>query len=423
MALTRVENYNNFWIEKTPELEPYLTEGFMDMSSGIYKEENRSKPLKDFVLVVRVSKVVDGKQKFKKKKFAYTIKEKTTLFQALKNLADVPEQLLSKIVSDAEANKIAAAIKVKHAQADELEKVNRILNDAWDDFYKTKTQGAGKKWRDSTANTYKSFYNVWIRDTELGYTPVKSITKQSVKNLIDEVAEIRMLRTATTVIEVLRPMLDWYFDEYEIDKRNPVPSKKEYPFDNVRVIDIELPEIKKLYDAMDAHEHSNIFKWLRTGRRRGEVVGLTAEHIDLSGSSFLVTADTNKAKIDMEYKLRDELRETISVDSGKLFDVYKDTISDSFKEVVTGLNGTFKLRGKRCPLSDLHLHDLRHLISGVLKKASVPEEIRAKVLGHKRSSITDRYGANYYEDIDEAYQLFLDIVYGVKPEATKWGAA
>ncbi len=434
MSLIKIENHKNFWIENTARLDNYLTEGFFDLDSPRFKKANKT-PLRDFILVIRVSKVLDGKQKFKKRKFVITDKDNLTILQALKKLSSIPDDLLSQLKSDADMKKIREDEAQLQAERDREQKINRSLNSVWDEFYDHKINGTDaelKVWRENTARTYRSFYDLWIRDTDMGDTPVNEVTKDACNALISQVKAKRSLRTASTVIEVLRPLFDWYFDKHEIDRRNPVPKKGKNSFDlkNERVVDLSIDLIRKLYQVIDHYDdplYRRVFVWLRTGRRRGEIVSLKMENIDTIDKTFLIEARNNKADVDMEYKLRPELEATLNGDR-YLFEspvkkgqpIHADSIKKHWEKIIEQTGGTFKLNGKRVPISNLHLHDIRHIIGGVLKRASVPEEIRGKVLGHKKQGITDRYGPDYYGDIDEAYQLFEDIVYGRVPKDMKW---
>jgi len=428
MKMIKINNYPKLYIEYDSKIDKYLTDGVLDLTTNTFKKANKN-PIKTFNLWVRVSKVVEvnGERLQKSKKKLYKV-DGETLRDALDARKDKPKELLLQFDVDAVKAKELQELKERQAEAYHVEKSNAILNDVWDEFYKHKTTGAKTtKWRETTAKTYKSFFNVWMRDTPLGLTPLSEITKDDCISLIDEVHEQRTLRTATTVIEVLRPMFDWYLDKYDIDRRNPVPSKKDYKLDNARVIDISLAQVKKLYKAIDTYDNElmrDVFMWLKTGRRRGEVITLKLENIDTIDKTVLIEAEHNKAKVDMTYRLRPELEATIpdSPTSKNLFDVHKDTVTTHWGIIREKIGGTFKLNGKRVDFTKLHLHDLRHIIGGIMKSAEVPEEIRGKVLGHKRQGITERYGLDYYGDIDRAYQLFLDIVYGVIPSDTKWGA-
>lgn len=439
--MTKIKQYKNFYIVDTPKIEKYLSDNILDITSKEFKKANKN-PIKEFGILIRATKVVDGKQKSKKKLFRYSNTDDKTLLEALKELEDQPAKLVAAIKSDAEIAEEKAKRKEQEMIAAEVEAKNKPLNDVWDEFYKHKTTGAKTtKWRDSTARNYDSFYNVWIRDTDLGSKPLSSITKDDCIAIIDKVAEQRALRTATTVIEILRPMFDWYFEKYEIDRRNPTPSKRDYKLegehDNKRVVDVTLAQVRKLYQVIDNYSDPlfrNVFIWLRTGRRRGEVVTMQMENIDTIDKSFTVLAKHNKAKVKMEYKLRPELEAAIREDYSPkdyLFEspvhkgqpIHVDSINKHWNVIKGKVGGTFKLNGKRVDFTELHLHDLRHIIAGVMKSAEIPEEVRGKVLGHKRKGITERYGLEYNDDIDRAYQLFVDIVYKNVPADTKWGMA
>ncbi len=437
MKTIRIENYPNFYMVEDEKISKYLSDGVLDLDSKKFKTANKT-PIKDFAIQIRVTKLIDKKQKSKKKLMKFN---GVTILQALKNMADLPEDLLSQMKSESDTKQIEAEKKAKQIETEQAEKSNRILNDVWDEFYKSKTSGARTdKWRDSTAKTYKSFYNVWMRDTDLGSTPMQDITKNDCIALIDDVAELRTLRTATTVIEVLRPLFDWYFEENDIDKRNPVPSKKNYKLsgehDNKRVVDVPLSQIKKLYEVIDNYDSDlfrNVFMWIRTGRRRGEVITLQMGNINVTKKHFTIEARNNKAKVKMQYRLRPELEATLievtnpkdylfESDRNKGEHIHVDSITKHWNKIKEKVGGVFELNQKEVDFTTLHLHDIRHIINGVLKRAEVPQEIREKVLGHKNTSINERYGVGYYDDIDKSYQLFLDIVYGVVPEDTKWGA-
>ncbi len=442
MKLIRIKGAKNIYYLEDDQIADYLTDGVLDIDSEIYKKANKKRALKSFSLQVRVTKVVDGKQKYKRKKIIFGIDDNLTIRKALNKIAEDGEvkKLLDQIKTDAQVKKIQAEEAVQHAKADQEEKSSRILDDVWDEFYDHKVDGTDSElgmWRPSTARTYKSFYSKWINNTDLGNTPIKEISKEQCDMLITSVKKERSLRTASTVIEVLKPVFDWYFEKYDINQKNPVPKKKKKVWDlkNERIIDISLLQVKRLYSVIDHYDDElfrKVFLWLRTGRRRGEIISLRMDAIDIEDKTFMIEAENNKADEDMVYALRPELEATlIKVTDPKdyLFEslvkkgqpIHVDTVTKHWKKIIAKTGGTFKLNGKRVPIDNLHLHDLRHIISGVLKRAEVPEEVRGKVLGHKRTSITDRYGVEYYGDIDKAFQLFLDIVYGVVPEDTKWG--
>lgn len=468
--MIKIAKTPNIYIEHTPNLDKYLTDGIYNAdpedkkAKANFKKVNKN-PLKTFNLWVRVTKVVivdeKKKQKAKKKLFKF---DGTTINDAIKELDGEPEKLIKKFDEDAAKVVELQEQKEKEAEAEHIGVRNVILNDVWEKFYTHKTTGAGsKKWRDSTANNYTSFYNVWIRrqslnsqgepkilpkvtNEELGSTPITHIKSIDCVTLINDIVNAKKsLRTATTVIEVLRPMFDWYYKMYEIDKSNPVPSKSDYELkgehDNRRGVSVSLAKVKKLYETIDSYDDDlfrNVFMWLRTGRRRNEVVTLQMKSIDTEAKDFSILAVHNKAKVLMQYRLRPELLDTLPEDydtddeeqeESYLFDspvkpgqpIHVDSITKHWNIIKKKVGGDFRLNGQKEKFINLHLHDIRHIIGGVMKSAEIPEETRAKVLGHKRVGVTDRYGKHYYGDIDRAYQLFLDIVYGVVPSDTKWG--
>ena len=451
--MIKIKQYKNLYIVDTPKIEKYLTEievvkgkktkvveHILDIESNEFKKANK-KPLKTFNILARVTKVVDRKQKSKKKTFKYVDLNDVTLTKALENIkANELDKLINSIQSDAELKEHK---KKKQAEIEAEKKENaqnQILNTVWDEFYNHKVNGTDAElgvWKPTTARNYKSFYNKWVKDVQLGATPVKEVTKEQISALVTKIKSEKSLRTASTTIEVLKPVFDWYFEKHKINLANPVPRKKKTVFDlkNERVIGISVPQVRKLYKTIDTYEDElfrKVFLWLRTGRRRGEILTLQMEHIDTIEKTFLIEAKNNKANEDMTYVLREELEATLPEKfklSDYLFEstrikgqpIHPDSVTKHWDKIKEKTKGTFKLNGKTKDIKELHLHDIRHIINGILKKAEVPQETREKVLGHINTSTNDRYGEAYYGDAGRAYQLFLDIVYGVVAEDMKWG--
>ena len=436
MKKIRIENLRAAWLlvkneEELERLKKYLDQkGRIDVTSPEYKKASRT-PLRNFSIEIRVSKLHEGKQRFKKQR--YTYKDKTTLTKAIEELNREPARLLAELEQEIREGNVQRKKRISKA----------TVTDAWDLFYEKKTTPSEelRNWKPTTARTYQNFFNKWIRGTRLGDTPIAELQKEDATDLIRRVMEKNTVRTATTAIEVLRPLVDWWYEENDIPRRNPVPKKSAYRFDNSRVVQVELDTVRALFEAMDEYErigiseyaylYKRLFIWLRSGRRRGEIISLPRKQIDIEAGDFIVKAGENKAGVDMQYPLLDDMRANLPGDDEPgewLFEsprapgehIRPDTVIHHWEALLDAVGGNFRLRGETRPIRELHLHDLRHIIAGILKKGEVPDYVRSKVLGHKLPGITERYGPGYYGDIGRAQRLAYAIIRGSVPADTKW---
>lgn len=263
----------------------------------------------------------------------------------------------------------------------------------------------------------KSFYNAWIKPSNLNKMLVTDIRREDVEGLISKVKKERSLRTAKKVTEALAPLFKRYYTAHKIHELNPA-SIDIGELNNEREVVVSLAEAKKLYDVMfnyPIEKYRNVFVWLATGRRLGEVLSLHMDAVNIEKKQFDIIPEKSKSNKKLIFVLRPELEETLDgkkdlvhpSDKGTIMD--GSTIRSHWHKVLTtaGLEG-------------LHMHDIRHIIGTILRDSGVGEDIRALVLGHTRSSVTARYATANAELADEVYQFFLDKLDGkIKPKA-KW---
>ena len=354
---------------------------------------NAPKRLKDdFKLVLRLT------EKGRTKKETFTYSKSKTLLQA---------------IDDATENR-STVFEVK-------ERLNKIptLGEYWEEYtgYKENTVSAKESWRASTAKDMKSFYNAWIKPSKLNKMLVTDIVREDVEGLISKVKKDRSLRTAKKVTEALAPLFKRYYTANKIVELNPA-SIDIGDLNNVREVVVSLKETKALYDAMfnyPIEKYRDVFVWLATGRRLGEVLSLDISAVSTEKKQFDVIPENSKSGKKLTFVLRTELEETLEGKDGLIHPSDKSTIMDG-STVRSHWHKLLVTAG----LEDLHMHDIRHIIGTVLRDSGVGEDIRALVLGHTRSSVTARYATANAELADEVYQFFLDKLDGkIKPKA-KW---
>jgi len=366
--------------------------GEYDSVKEIIRSNAPKKSRDGFKLVLRGKK--NGRTH--KKTFSYSIH--TTLLQAIDHVTENRSGLFDK--------------------KENLSKVP-TLAEYWLEYikYKETTVNAKESWRPSTAKDMKSFYNAWIKPSKLNRMLVTEITRDDVEGLISKVKKNRSLRTAKKVTEALAPLFKRYYSANKIHELNPA-SIDIGSLNNVREVVVNLSEVKALYSAMfnyPIEKYRNVFVWLATGRRLGEVLSIRTDAVDIEKKLFDVIPENSKSGKKLTFVLRPELEKTLEDKDGLIHPSDKGTIMDG-STIRSHWHKVLTTAG----LEGLHMHDIRHIIGTVLRDSGVGEDIRALVLGHTRSSVTARYATANAELADEVYQFFLDKVEGkIKPK-TKW---
>lgn len=293
------------------------------------------------------------------------------------------------------------------------------LNEYWLDYvnYKETTVSAKESWKDSTSKDMKSFYNAWIKPSKMNKMLITDIAREDVESLISKVKNKRSLRTAKKVTEALAPLFKRYYHDNKIFELNPA-SIDLGDLNNVREVVVSLQEAKKLYTAMFNYpivKYRNVFIWLATGRRLGEVLSLKTDAVNIDKKLFDVMPENSKSGKKLTFILRPELEDTLEGKNGLIHPSEKDTVMDG-----STIRKHWKKVLESVGLEGLHMHDIRHIIGTVLRDSGVGEDIRALVLGHTRSSVTARYATANAELADEVYQFFLDKINGTIDSKTKW---
>lgn len=186
---------------------------------------------------------------------------------------------------------------------------------------------------------------------------------------------------------------------------NPVAAVERPKYDNKKIQVLEIDELRYLLNAVQTHPQYPLFYLAAyTGMRRGELLGLTWEHVDLDSGDVTICqqwAYTKKDGLHMGPLKSEAAYRTIAI-SEDVVAVLKRTERKTpylFPSPETGLpyhphNTTkeFKRVAKRAGFETLRLHDLRHTHASHLLAAGVPlSEVQAR-LGHSLPSTTaDNY--------------------------------
>jgi integrase len=157
-----------------------------------------------------------------------------------------------------------------------------------------------------------------------------------------------------------------------------------------------------------SHLQPIVIAALDSGLRRGELLGLRWEDVDLSRRTIHITARNSKTSRERTVAMTTRLAalvESLPVTGDRVFGI-ADNVKRSFKSV--------------CRIADvdgIRFHDLRHTFASRLVRAGVPIAEVARALGHTTLTTTYRY-VNADRETAERTARALDALYDAETEET-----
>ena len=216
-------------------------------------------------------------------------------------------------------------------------------------------------------------------------------------------------RSSKSIKEALRPLFKYYVANGTL-KSNPAIFIQIPKFNNEVSIELSDDKLKELYDLLynyPVEPFRSIFVWLSHGRRLNEVLSLEWRDINLEAMTYTIRYENNKVRKPMTYKLSNELFEALQnigiKESGFVFPAMKDksqkmdnsTLRKHWQKVLDKLG------------LHIRIHDLRHLIGGVLVSEGKTLEQIASILGHTSTNVTKRYSKVRQEVAAEGLDEFF----------------
>jgi integrase len=184
---------------------------------------------------------------------------------------------------------------------------------------------------------------------------------------------------------------------------NPVPQLSLPKTDHARTRRLEPGEERRLLQGIEqGSELDHIIRLaLETGMRRGEILSLQREDIDLVHSTLLIRLSKNgePRTIPLSSVARNVLRAQLSASQWVSEGVIRLHKPSLFSYTPRGLSGAFLRLCRRIEIDDLRFHDLRHeATSRFFEKGLNPVEV-ATITGHKDTKMLMRYTHLRAEDL------------------------
>ncbi len=196
--------------------------------------------------------------------------------------------------------------------------------------------------------------------------------------------------TSNKVLNVLKHIfskaVDWEMVEADVLKR--VRKVKLLQENNRRLRYLSVEECAALVSACDDHLKPIVITALNSGMRRGEILSLTWDRVDLRHGFILLdrTKNGERREIPINKTLRAALQGlTRRLDISYVF--YDPQTGKAYHDV----KKSFHTALKRVGIRDFHFHDLRHTFASHLVMAGVDLTTVKELLGHKTLTMTLRY--------------------------------
>jgi len=171
-------------------------------------------------------------------------------------------------------------------------------------------------------------------------------------------------------------------------KENPVKRIKMLKENNKRLRFLEKDECERLIKTCAQHIQPIVITALNTGMRKGEILSLKWENVDLNRDIIYVldTKNGEKREIPINRKLK-EILAGIKQNPKGPYVFCKDYNGAPYQEVKTGFANAMEM----CKIENFRFHDLRHTFASHLVMSGIDLNTVRELLGHKSLTMTLRY--------------------------------
>lgn len=220
-------------------------------------------------------------------------------------------------------------------------------------------------------------------------------------------------RLTATLKHMFSKAVEWDMVEEETLKR--VRKAKLLPENNRRLRYLNSNECLNLTNACDAHLKPVVIVALNTGMRKGEILGLRWNQVDLQNGFILLEISKNGDR--REIPINDTLRATFKSIIPRI-DVPYVFFDPRTGKALLDVKRSFTTALRKAKIHDFHFHDLRHTFASHLVMAGVDITTVKELLGHKTLTMTLRYAHLAPSHKVKAVDI-LDSVLNEKPTAQK----
>jgi integrase len=189
-----------------------------------------------------------------------------------------------------------------------------------------------------------------------------------------------------TMKHMFTKAVEWDMVEEEALKK--IRKVKFLEENNRRLRYLSIEECAGLVNACESHLRPIVITAMNTGMRRGEILSLTWDRVDLKHGFILLDRTKNGER--REIPVNDTLRATLQGLTRRL-DIPHVFFDPQAGKPYQDVKRSFHTALRRAKIQDFHFHDLRHTFASHLVMAGVDLTTVKELLGHKSLKMTLRY--------------------------------
>ncbi len=193
-------------------------------------------------------------------------------------------------------------------------------------------------------------------------------------------------RFLATIKHMFTKAVEWDMVEEEVYKR--VRKVKLLEENNRRLRFLSQEECQKLMESCDKHLLPIVVTALNTGMRKGEVLSLKWDNVDMKHGFILLDRTKNGER--REIPINETLREVFQSLPRRLdgkFVFYDPKTGSPYQDIKHSFGSALRRAG----IQDFHFHDMRHTFASHLVMQGVDITTVKELLGHKTLTMTLRY--------------------------------
>lgn len=276
------------------------------------------------------------------------------------------------------------ACRKKDVSEGKTPEIKRIKNHSFREL-----TGEYLKWAQRQRSFKSKGYLIKQLVETFGNYPLRGFTSRLIEQYQTERLQRNKPATANRLLAHLKHMftkaVEWDMVEEDVLKR--VRKVKFIQENNRRLRILHKEECQTLVEACSPHLKPIMITALNTGMRKGEILGLRWEQVDLRHGFVLLSVTKNGER--REIPINSTLRATFeAIPHGPESEyVFTDRNGRPFQDV----KRSFETALKRAGIQDFRFHDLRHCFASHLVMGGVDLTTVKELLGHKTLTMTLRY--------------------------------
>jgi len=291
------------------------------------------------------------------------------------------------------------------------ESIKKIENPTLDIFFNRYKDYKKNLITENRLYIYTCVYNKHV-PTSLKNKKIKDIQTDDIQKIVNKMIENKYKpKSLYSIKDLFSPLFNYGIEIGMLD-RNIVKGVKFPKFDSNRYFEIEEDKAKALYrailDLLD-NQYRAMFLFLLRGRRAGELLSLDWKHIDLVNKKYTIIDSQSKIRKTLSFILDDELIEAI-----ECLELKKEGLvfynKKTLKKYVRFPTAPWRRLKEKCEITDMKLHDFRHLLGFTLVNNGVSLENISRALGHSKIATTQMYSNQKEKMASEAVNTYLDLM-------------